>query len=109
MPTAPHPFDTLPVVSDPGVSAANGAPAHVITVGDVVAALADEAAAVSDSEAEADALTAAAVFGLQWSFKRRTLPAAPGASTTASSDASSDASSTASSDASSDASDGRAA
>lgn len=75
MDRTPHAFDDLPVVSPMGEVAANSAPARTLTLGDLVAAISDEAESIAASEAECDALVAASVFGLQWSLRRVTLPA----------------------------------
>lgn len=44
----------------------------VTTLGELIATLADEADAISETEAEADELVVAAMFGLQWSLRRVT-------------------------------------
>ena len=63
-------LDTLPVVSDPAVPAANDMRNSMTTLGELIAAIADEADRAEISQSEADLMVVEAVFGLQWSLRR---------------------------------------
>lgn len=98
MPHAVVSFDDLPVVCDPALPAANDVRSPIATLGDLIAAIADAADEVSETQDEADDLVAATAFSLQWSLRRVTMaPPDAATSTDASESVAADASSSSSS------------
>lgn len=82
-------LDALPVVSDIAAAAANEAPiaaAPTATLGALIAALVDEADALTDNEGDADAIVVASAFGLQFSLSRVTVAPAAGSGSDSGSD-----------------------
>ena len=61
------------MVADPAMAPANDDRRFVTPLGELIATLADEADAICETEAEADELVVASMFGLQWSLRRAIL------------------------------------